>query len=268
MGHIVTLDSQGRLVYEGLLSSQEKATIDEILNTLKAEIPEIEADLEEAYGKGVWYRYNLGLFLGDLLEKYEITIAERRKFWDEIKTFATKDERRRDEGKNSAVRSFYEQCYVLSCQDRDVVGKLTARQWQDLLDRVGNREDERIFEWLKQLQEKIREDDWREFEKALHLYLKGKDTSVFEQDELFNIYDSLLQMCKIWRVKFKIFSDKYPKSAKIKTKGTWAKKYYAKCFAIKKEQRTTVVTEDICNRAFAELMEKPMKSSENKDTED
>ena len=46
MGHLVSLDSEGRLVYEGLLSSQEKATVDEILNALKKEIPQIEADLE------------------------------------------------------------------------------------------------------------------------------------------------------------------------------------------------------------------------------
>ena len=94
MGHLVSLDAEGRLIYEGLLSSQEKATVDEILNALKEEIPQIEADLEATYGQGVWYKYNLGLFLGSLLEKYEITIAERRKFWDEIKDFATQTERK------------------------------------------------------------------------------------------------------------------------------------------------------------------------------
>ena len=67
MGHIVTLDAKGHLVYEGLLSSKEIATIDDILNALKQEIPQIEADLEEAYGKSVLYKYNLGKFLGNLL---------------------------------------------------------------------------------------------------------------------------------------------------------------------------------------------------------
>lgn len=90
MGHIVALDAEGHLVYEGLLSSKEIATIDEILNTLKQEIPQIESDLEEAYGKSVLYKYNLGKVLGGLLSKYNISASERRKFWDEIKTFATK----------------------------------------------------------------------------------------------------------------------------------------------------------------------------------
>lgn len=204
----------------------------------------------------MWYKYNLGLFLGGLLEKYQITIAERRQFWDEIKTFATKEERKRNEGTNAVTRSFYQQCYILSCQDKEVVEKLTWRQWQDILDRVGNREDERIFAWIKNLTGKIREDDWREFEKALHLYLKGKDTSVFTDEELFAIYDSLLKMCKVWREKFKVFETEHPKSLKIKSKGIWAKKYYARCFEIKKDQRIQIVTQEICEQAFQELIEK------------
>ena len=106
MGHIVGIDAEGRLVYDGLLSSQEKATIDEILNALKEEIPQIESDLESVYGKSVLYKYNLGIFLGGLLNKYEISVAERRRFWDEIKTFATKENRKRNEGKNACNAQF------------------------------------------------------------------------------------------------------------------------------------------------------------------
>jgi putative ATP-dependent helicase len=253
MAHIVRL-VDGHMVYDGLLSSQEKATIDDILHALQEEIPIIEADLGAEYGQGVWYKYNLGLFLGSLLEKYDISISERRKFWDEIKHFATKEERKRNEGAKSVTRSFYQQCYILSQQDKEVVEKLTWRQWQDILDRVGNREDERIFQWLKSFTKKIREDDWREFEKALHLYLKGKDTSAFETHELFEIYDSIMKMCILWREQFRVFSAERPKSAKIKSKGAWAKKYYALCFSKKKEQRSQVVTDEMCKEAFSELM--------------
>ena len=255
MGHVVKL-IDGHLVYDGLLSSKEKATIDDILNALQAEIPAIESDLEAEYGKSVWYKYNLGLFLGGLLEKYEISISERRIFWDEIKDLATKEERKRNEGTNSVTRSFYQQCYILSQQEKEVVEKLTWRQWQDILDRVGNREDSRIFLWIKQIPNKIREDDWREFEKALHLYLKNKDTSVFELDELFSIYDSIMFMCVKWRFLFKNFIDKHPKSAKIKTKGNWAKKYYSLCFTKKKAQGSKTVSEEMCLQSFSELMEK------------
>ena len=253
MSHVVSLDKDGHIVYKGLLTSKEIATIDEILNALKEEIPQIESDLEEAYGKTVLYRYYLGKFLGDLLTKYNIPVSERRRFWDEIKLFATKENRTRSEGANSATRSFYEQCYVLSQIDLETVEKLSARQWQDLLDRVGNREDERIFEWLRLKQEKIREDDWREFEKGLHLYLKGKDTSVFSDQELFAIYDSLFEMAKYWRTAFRIFTKENPKSSKIKSKARRSKKYQETCFKLKRERRVQL-DETIFAEAFAEAM--------------
>ena len=62
MNHVVSLDKNGHLVYKGLLTAKEIATIKEILDALKQEIPQIEADLEETYGKSVLYKYNLGNF--------------------------------------------------------------------------------------------------------------------------------------------------------------------------------------------------------------
>ncbi len=253
MVHIVKLDTEGHLLYEGLLSSQEIATIDEILNALKDEIPQIEADLEEAYGKSVLYKYNLGKFLGELLTKYDISVSERRKFWDEIKTFATKENRIRNEGTNAETRSFYGQCYKLSQYDQEIVEKLSWRQWQDILDRVGNREDERIFEWIRNKSEKIREDDWREFEKGLHLYLKNKDTSVFTNKELFEIYESILEMAKFWRISFGQFSKDFPNSAKIKSRARRSKKFQTECFRIKKELRKQL-DESIFLQAFESAM--------------
>lgn len=249
MGHIVTLDTEGHLVYDGLLSSKEIATIDEILNALKQEIPHIESDLEETYGKSVLYKYNLGKFLGELLIKYNISTSERRKFWDEIKTFATKENRIRDEGTNAETRSFYGQCYRLSQLDQEIVEKLSWRQWQDILDRVGNREDSRIFEWIRNKKEKIREDDWREFEKGLHLYLKNKDTSVFSDNELYGIYESILNMSQYWRVAFTQFSKDFPNSAKIKSKARRSKKYQEACFQLKRELHKPLNNE-IFKKAF------------------
>ena len=254
MKHVVSLDKNGYLVYEGCLSSVEIATIDTILQALKSEIPQVEQALNKEYGKSVLYKYYLGHFLSDLLNKYSISTIERRKFWDEIKLFATKEKRKRNEGSKSVTRSFYEQCYVLSQYDKKIVEKLSWRQWQDILDRVGNREDERIFKWIGSKNEKIREDDWREFEKALHLFLKNKDTSVFLDEELYSIYDSILLMCQFWRKNLKNFSLIYPKSIKIQKKSIWSKKYYARCFDLKKEYRTKIITEDICKNAFENIM--------------
>lgn len=249
MGNIVGLDSEGRLIYDGLLSSVEKASIDEILIALKEEIPQIESDLEKEYGKSVFYKYYLGKFLSNLLSKYNISVSERRRFWDEIKVFATKEKRTRSEGKNAVTRSFYEQCYVLSQYDLEVVEKLSWRQWQDILDRVANREDERIFNWIRDKNDKIREDDWREFEKGLHLFLKNKDTSVFSNAELYAIYDSIMEMSKYWRIAFAQFSKEYPDSLKIKSKARRSKKYQMICFQLKREFRKQL-DEEILKEAF------------------
>ena len=93
-------------------------------------------------------------------------MLKEEKFWDEIKTFATNEKRVRNEGANAETRSFYGQCYNLAQLDENTVVQLSWRQWQDIFDRVGNREDKRIFQWIGRLSEKIREDDWREFEKG------------------------------------------------------------------------------------------------------
>lgn len=253
MAKLVSLDAHGHLVYDGLLSSQERATVDEILNALKAEIPQIETDLESVYGKTVLYKYYLGKFLGELLGKYDVSMAERRRFWDEIKTFATKEERKRNEGAKAATRSFYEQCFVLSQYDLEVVQKLSWRQWQDILDRVANREDQRIFEWIRKKSDKIREDDWREFEKGLHLFLKRKDTSVFLDDELFEIYNSIYAMAIYWRIAFTQFSKDFPQSAKIKTKARRSKKYQEVAFQLKKELKKPL-DDEIFSIAFERAM--------------
>ena len=252
MGKVVTVDKEGRIIYDGLLTSKEKADIDEIIAALKEEIPQIEGDLKEEYGDSAMYKYYLGKFLGELLDRYEIPNYERVAFWKEIKSLATQETRIRNEGKN-ATRNFYEQCYVLSRFGTDTVEKLSWRQWQDILDRVGNREDERIFEWIRTRQEKIKEADWREFEKGLHAYLKGKDTSVFDEDELFAIYDSLLSMGQYWLAAFKAFEKENPKSAKIKTKPKRSKKYIATCLQLKKEQRKPL-SEEIFAQAFEAAM--------------
>lgn len=253
MGQVVEIGKNGEIIYIGMLSSQEKAEIDEVITTLKTEIPAIETELQEKYGNGVLYKYYLGHVLGDLLSRFKITFSQRARFWKEIKYLASSENRKRDEGKNSSRRCFYEQCYVLSMQPLDTVNRLTWRQWQDLLDRDSNREDERIFKWIGSTEYKIREAEWREFEKGLHLYLKSRDTSVFTDEELFEIYNSIYAMGAYWIKAFNQFSKDFPKSAKIKTKARRSKKYQMVCFQLSREQRCPL-NDDIFCRAFEQAM--------------
>lgn len=131
--------------------------------------------------------------------------------------------------------------------------KLPWRQWQDVLDIAIRQEDKRIFKWVVKRNKKIRADDWREFEKGLRLYLKNKDTSVFTDEELFEIYDSIMEMGQYWRIAFLQFSKDFPNSAKIKTKARRSKKYQSACFKISHEQRKTM-DDEIFSKAFEAAM--------------
>lgn len=244
MAILVELDENGRKIYRGFLSSAETKQADLLLGFLQDEIPTMAKKLNDLYGDSVLYKYFLGKRLAELLDEYEITDKERVYFWNEIKHFAADKERKRDDGGDAKTRKFHEQCYQLAQLEQSVVEKLSWRQWQDLLDRRANREDERIFTWIGIHEPKIKELEWRAFEKALNLFLKNKDTSVFEDQELFDIYEMLLTMGQVWLAKFTDFSKKYPKSAKIKTKAKWETKFYELCLKCRKANKQNLCKED------------------------
>ena len=254
MSIIIELDDQGNKLYKGFLSSAETRKADLLLGYLQEEIPNIGQKLRTEYGDGVLYKYFLGKRLGELLEEYEITEKERGYFWKEIKNFAPEKERKRNEGGEANTRKFYEQCYKLSRLEQGTVEKLTWRQWQDLLDRTTNREDERIFEWIGNREGRIKNDEWRSFEKALNLFLKNKDTSVFSIEELFDIYEMLLVIANCWLEGFDQFSKEKPKSAKLKTKSKWETKIYQLCFKARKANKRNLTKSD-CEILFKSLME-------------
>lgn len=253
MANLVELDEQGRKIYRGFMSSKETEKADLLLGFLQDEIPTLGKKLSEQYGDSVLYKYYLGKRLGELLEEYEIPERDRLYFWNEIKNFAADKERTRDDGGASKTRKFYEQCYALSLIDLTTVEKLSWRQWQDLLDRVANREDERLFSWIGIHEPKIKENEWRSFEKALNLFLKGKDTSVFDDDELFELYEMILLMGQEWLSGFNEFEKTHPKSAKIKTKAKWEKKFYTTCFQYRKEKKHNLSSEN-CKEILGMLL--------------
>ncbi|MDD4111208.1 MAG: ATP-dependent helicase [Clostridia bacterium] len=253
MSKYIGKDILGRKVYHGMQTSKQTEISDSLLNFLEIEIPKIEKELAAKYGSSVLYKYYLGKKLDEYLIQYNVLEKERRTFWDEIKNFASSSTTiTRDDGKNSKVRSFFEQCYILSQIDIETVNKLSWRQWQNLLDRVVNREDKRIFDWIKEHTPKIKEDEWRSFQKALNLYLKNMDTSVFSQNELFSIYESILFMSQYWLKAFSEYAKRHPKSLKIKSKGKWELKFYTQCFLTKKEQKKDLDS-DLCSEVFLNI---------------
>ncbi len=254
MAHIVEFDNTGNIIYRGILSSSEVLLYDKLIETLQQDIPQIEQDLKEQYGDSLQYKYNLGKILGDILAKNEVSIKERRRFWDEIKNLATTENRTRAEGTNSKRRSFFEQCYRLSQIEEKTVKKLSWRQWESLLDRSDkNTEDARLFSWIKRFPRKLKEDEWREFLKIMNLYLDEKDTSVFSEEELFEIYDSMIVMADTWLTNLKDFKKGHPSSRKLASLATWSKKYYRNCFSYARSNKEKI-SEALCQELFKEMM--------------
>ena len=75
MSHIVEVNQAGDIIYDGMLSSYEKAAVDEIITVLKKEIPQIELELSEIYASSVLYKYYLGKVLENFLVKFNV------RFW-------------------------------------------------------------------------------------------------------------------------------------------------------------------------------------------
>ena len=254
MAHIVEFDKSGNIIYKGMPSSSEILLYDQLIVTLKNDIPQIEQDLKDQYGDSIMYKYNLGKLLGEILEKNNVSIKERRRFWDEIKTLATTEKRTRNEGKNSKKRSFFEQCYRLSQIDKDTVKKLSWRQWVTLFDRSEkNTDDSRFFIWIRNCPRKIREDEWREFMKVMNLYLDKTDTSVFSDVELFEIYNSMIIMANTWLSEVKEFKKTHPTSRKLKALSSWSKKFYRNCFYYVRNNKAKI-SKELCQNQFAETM--------------
>lgn len=250
---LVEKDENGRKIYRGFLSSEETKQADLLLGYLQDEIPRLAQGLKEEYGDSALYKFFLGKRLGELLDEYEISEKDRGYFWNEIKNFAPDKERKRNEGGDAKTRKFYEQCFLLAQIDQSIVEKMSWKQWQDLLDRKANREDERIFSWIGIHEPKIKPGEWAAFEKGLNLFLKGKDTSVFDDDELYEIYEMIFSMGQEWLRLFSEFEKNYPKSAKIKTKAKWEKKFYELCFKCRKANKSNITAED-CAVIFDTIM--------------
>lgn len=275
MSRIIDFDNQGHIVYNGLLSQEEVESYQEIIDALQKEFPEIEKELLKKYpskkanGTSIEYKYYLGKAISEYLNKYDVTEDERRRFFDEIKNLAsekTKELYTRDSGKKSKTRSIFEQFYLLSQLSFDTVLRLNWGEWQPLFDRVICREDPRIFAWIDKRVEKVSRSNWRSFMKVVNMYAGKFETALFSEDEFFDIFDSLLLTGSEWVSKYDSYKKDHPDSAKNHDELKWSKKFYQKCFEIKKQKRLDVITKEIIDRAFFEVMEKDFDNKGIKDS--
>jgi len=181
--------------YIGLLSDDEIEKADLLLSELVEKIPKIEEELKKKYGMTLDYKYYLGEHLAKYIQEKRIKERERLYFWREIEEFASKNHNPNSE---SDQRHFYEYCYLIYSVGYNLAHALTYRQWNDILARKRIRSDTRIFQWFHYKQQNNEKLYWRDFLPVLNGYLLNKDTTVFSDDEIYDVYNKLNYIAKMF----------------------------------------------------------------------
>ena len=243
-----------RKSYRGLLTRKEREVADKRLLELQNEIPIYEEALFEKYStKNNLYRYELGMKLNTFLSKHNVSKKERSYYWEEIKEYASSEKNITKD--RSSKRIDYEYCYQLFTIGLETVKKLSWRQWQDFLDRKHIRADERIYIWINELTSKVRQDDWRDFTKALNIYFKERDTSIFSKDELFGEMNRIYEIITNWRYLVEKYFSKIDKMTKARrdNKTKYKKMYYDEAIANSNSIFDSKELSDICETIFIKL---------------
>lgn len=158
----------------------KKGLLDETLAGLGKPKPKGNAEL--------WYE--LGLELAKICRKWSIkSHRERRWLWEAIENIHATERIKRV--RRERTRLHFEYCYRLARFPRELALRLNWSEWVYFFDSPTVREETRVDKWLSQKATRSRNIDrtfFRRFAQNLNKRIKGKDTSVFTDDELFQLY--------------------------------------------------------------------------------
>lgn len=176
--------------YDGFQTYGDIKYSEEQYDLMKEDFYNFESSLEKKYKSySSEYCYELGLYLCQKLEEYRIVESTRYQFWEALRKYVNI--------KNPTkvitdLRDPYEYCYMMSKIDRDLIVKYPRTRWDHLFDCVTAREDNRLYKWLLNTEYIERNECWQGFIKALKVYFKGIDTSIYSEEEMFEFYDQIL----------------------------------------------------------------------------
>lgn len=254
MSKIIGRSKEGSKIYLDALSPKEIREADEFLTMLQREIAIFEKELCSKYSpSSLEYKFYIGKFLSDKVASQGITSSERLYVFEEIKNWVqTGIETSKDRG---AKRQFYDYCYRLYCFGEEIVFSFTWRQWSEFLDRSVTTKDVRVLNWLKDKKKDIKEDDFRMFLLVLNEYLKNRDTTVFEEEDLYKKYETLFEIVVQWNNLLKKYfggkTDNFTKARKANVT-KYKKKYVSQAIAESKFKDSSQMAE-ICERIFVSL---------------
>lgn len=214
--------------YEGIVTYENVKYTEEQLTKLTQEILDFEISLSKKHKEySSEYSYELGNLLRQKLEDYKIVESERYNFWNMLRNYVNKLDKRKT---ITELRDAYEYCYLLSKLPKHLAIKFSRSKWDYLFDVVTARNDLRLFNWLENVENKefINSNEvFQNFCKALKIYFANKDTSVYSDNEINDIYTQsmnrsliLVEIVKEWKVKFssKQRNEYFTKSKEISVK--------------------------------------------------
>ena len=176
--------------YDGFQTYGDIKYSEEQYELMKEEFYKYECLLEHKFKPySSEYCYELGIYLKQKLEEYRIVESTRYEFWEALRKYVNI--------KNPTkvitdLRDPYEYCYMLSKLDRKLVVKYPRTRWDHLFDCVTAREDERIYDWLLDRNKIESNECWQGFIKAIKVYFKNIDTSIYSKEEMFKFYDEII----------------------------------------------------------------------------
>ncbi|EKN69295.1 hypothetical protein BABA_10546 [Neobacillus bataviensis LMG 21833] len=245
----------GKKAYLGLLSPQEIEEANKMQEYLETFIPALEEKLNTKYKKRVVaYAYEFGTELRKLVEQFDIKGIQEKMFWDQIRDFASNDEGRPQDRGN---RKLYDYYFKLSYYDLIDINNVNWSEWSYLFDVKEVMKEERIINWLaaKAKNIKISRNPFRLFMTGIRLFIKDKDTSVFEDQQLFEKYDMVYDITSAYIDLYKqsfTDQDKKPTEARLKQKKKYQEKYFKEVFLLKRKSKDYDLL-FICEQAFKKI---------------
>ncbi len=200
---VIIKKANGKPIFNTLnISEEEKQRAMKLDEILAKTIPQIEKEWEQKrmskkYGRRINMKeaYRIGKKLAKIVDNENfVSPNERRWVWKAIREMYLSTNSIKTRGR---TRDDLDYLYKASKFPFAFIKNFSWDSWRRLLDSPSVREDERFVKWIKEKVKNCGEVSRvfiRKFMNNLYAKIKNKDTTVFTDRELFNIYDTVWEM--------------------------------------------------------------------------
>ena len=255
-GKIITKKGDDTHYYNSQTAEDIQAA-KELLERVRKAVKKLSNQCKDT--KSLRFRYELGLFLNDLLKEESISSNLRKKFWEEVRVFADAESLLGLPGSKSSAdgrHPFLEYCYLLATKfDEETVFAFSWHQWNDIFDRPTVLNEPRIICWSAKEIRTMTQTQFRFFLGIVTSFMKDNDPTFFDQEELDEKCILFREIALSWDEGIKLYfkgSFDNVSDARKNNKAKYKNKYVDLCF-----KNTLFETannfREICLNAFIEI---------------